>query len=245
MLDNYVSILARANRGLHLALRIGDLELLSQLLRAGAPTETWNDEGRTPIGVVVPRSDPKHQRALDILLAGGADPCGVQRDGRTAFEVALCHRDSQVESIAALLAYGARVPRTDHSCTRTAYPYLVAAGQRDRAVWYAAELRYQSAMTASTIASIPPHGLSAIAFDEELMDRMLCSAINKLNVKTLNFMKHRGAEICVALHNLHLPAFVTFTIFEHVFPLAHLMPMHKPWRLVTLVKHFHDKTNQK
>jgi hypothetical protein len=52
--------------------------------------------------------------------------------------------------------------------------------------------------------------------------------------------RKRLTEICIALQDLELPAWVTVQILRAARPWSTL-PLHKKWSLVCAVKHFHDK----
>jgi hypothetical protein len=52
--------------------------------------------------------------------------------------------------------------------------------------------------------------------------------------------RERLTEICIALQDLALPAWVTVQILDAARPWSTL-PLHKKWNLVCAVKHFHDK----
>jgi hypothetical protein len=47
-------------------------------------------------------------------------------------------------------------------------------------------------------------------------------------------------EICIALQDLALPAWVTVQILDAARPWSTL-PLHSKWNLVCTIKHFHDK----
>jgi hypothetical protein len=52
--------------------------------------------------------------------------------------------------------------------------------------------------------------------------------------------RERLTEICVALQDLTLPAWITVQILDAARPWSTL-PLHSKWNLVCAVKHFHDK----
>jgi hypothetical protein len=52
--------------------------------------------------------------------------------------------------------------------------------------------------------------------------------------------RERLTEICIALQDLALPAWVTVQILDAARPWSTL-PLHSKWNLVCAVKHFHDK----
>jgi hypothetical protein len=52
--------------------------------------------------------------------------------------------------------------------------------------------------------------------------------------------RERLTEICVALQDLALPAWITVQILDAAHPWSTL-PLHSKWNLVCAVKHFHDK----
>jgi hypothetical protein len=51
-------------------------------------------------------------------------------------------------------------------------------------------------------------------------------------------------EICIALQDLALPAWVTIKILRAARPWSTL-PLHSKWKLVCTVKHFHDQPEMK
>jgi hypothetical protein len=52
--------------------------------------------------------------------------------------------------------------------------------------------------------------------------------------------RERLTEICIALQDLALPAWVTVQILDAACPWSTL-PLHSKWSLVCAVKHYHDK----
>jgi hypothetical protein len=52
--------------------------------------------------------------------------------------------------------------------------------------------------------------------------------------------RERLTEICIALQDLELPAWVTVQILDAARPWSTL-PLHSKWNLVCAVKHYHDK----
>ncbi len=52
--------------------------------------------------------------------------------------------------------------------------------------------------------------------------------------------RERFTEICIALQEMQLPAWVTLKILKAAFP-STTLPLHALWALVCAVKHFHDK----
>jgi hypothetical protein len=52
--------------------------------------------------------------------------------------------------------------------------------------------------------------------------------------------RERLTEICIALQDLALPAWITVLILDAARPWSTL-PLHSKWNLVCAVKHFHDK----
>jgi hypothetical protein len=60
------------------------------------------------------------------------------------------------------------------------------------------------------------------------------------NITCISFIEDRATEICVALQELGLPAYVTYIIIEKYFP-PNAIRMWAKWELITAVKHFHDR----
>jgi hypothetical protein len=52
--------------------------------------------------------------------------------------------------------------------------------------------------------------------------------------------RERLTEICIALQDLELPAWVTVQILDAARPWSTL-PLHSKWSLVCTIKHYHDK----
>ena len=52
--------------------------------------------------------------------------------------------------------------------------------------------------------------------------------------------RERFTEICIALQDLNLPAWITVKILKACKPWSTLK-LHQKWKLVCAVKHFHDK----
>ncbi len=59
-------------------------------------------------------------------------------------------------------------------------------------------------------------------------------------ITCISFIADRATEICVALQELGLPAYVTYIILEEYFP-PNSIRMWAKWELITAVKHFHDR----
>ncbi len=60
------------------------------------------------------------------------------------------------------------------------------------------------------------------------------------DITCISFIEDRATEICVALQELGLPAYVTYIIIEEYFP-PNSIRMWAKWELITAVKHFHDR----
>ena len=56
----------------------------------------------------------------------------------------------------------------------------------------------------------------------------------------IGFVRERATEICVALQDLELPAFVTLTILDEAVH-ENSIRMWAKWELITAVKHFRDR----
>ncbi len=56
----------------------------------------------------------------------------------------------------------------------------------------------------------------------------------------IGFVRERATEICVALQDLELPAFVTLTILDEAVH-ENSIRMWAKWELITAVKHFHEQ----
>lgn len=54
--------------------------------------------------------------------------------------------------------------------------------------------------------------------------------------------RQRFTEICIALQSMQLPAWVTIKILKAA--CQSTLPLHKKWKLVCTVKHFHDKDSE-
>ena len=60
------------------------------------------------------------------------------------------------------------------------------------------------------------------------------------SITCISFIADRATEICVALQELGLPAYVTYILIEEYFP-PNSIRMWAKWELITAVKHFHDR----
>lgn len=47
-------------------------------------------------------------------------------------------------------------------------------------------------------------------------------------------------RVCSALQELELPTLLLLAIIDELCPFAHLLTMHAKWRVITVVRHFHD-----
>jgi hypothetical protein len=56
----------------------------------------------------------------------------------------------------------------------------------------------------------------------------------------IGFIRERAAEICIALQDLELPAFVTLMIVDEAVH-ENSIRMWAKWELITAVKHFRDR----
>jgi hypothetical protein len=66
--------------------------------------------------------------------------------------------------------------------------------------------------------------------------------VNKILVATthVGMIRERATEICIGLHDLELPAFVTLTIIDEAVH-ENSIRMWAKWELITAVKHFRDR----
>lgn len=55
----------------------------------------------------------------------------------------------------------------------------------------------------------------------------------------IRMIRFRCADICIALQDLELPAYVTLTIIDALIP--NTIKMYNKWKLITLIKHFIKK----
>jgi hypothetical protein len=53
-------------------------------------------------------------------------------------------------------------------------------------------------------------------------------------------IRERAMVVCIALHDLELPAFCTLKILDALFPPNNIR-MWAKWELITAVKHFHER----
>jgi ankyrin repeat protein len=79
------------------------------------------------------------------------------------------------------------------------------------------------------------------AGEEQRMAQTTAEFFNNLPRLGLSLINDRATDICIALQSLALPALITLSVVDAACPLAHVLPMHVKWRLVTLIKHFKDK----
>ena len=86
---------------LHWAVEVGDVELVTALLRAGA-TNAANRYGSTPLELAAENGNPK---VVDALLQGGADAKAASPEGETVLMTA--SRTGNLETMRMLLAHGA------------------------------------------------------------------------------------------------------------------------------------------
>jgi hypothetical protein len=56
----------------------------------------------------------------------------------------------------------------------------------------------------------------------------------------ISMIRERATEICIALQDLELPAFVTLTILDEAVH-ENSIRMWAKWELITAVKHFRDR----
>jgi hypothetical protein len=85
----------------------------------------------------------------------------------------------------------------------------------------------------------------------KVVDRLLentptifAAVIESCPPKKLIYFEYRKrfTEICIALQDLNLPAWITMMILRASYP-WNILTIHKQWKLVCTVKHFHDRSS--
>jgi uncharacterized protein len=129
LLQQHVDVNARQPDGstaLHWATHWDDLDLVDQLLRAGANPNAVNDLGVPPLSLACTNSSA---RTVARLLAGGADPDGTLRTGETALMTAA--RGGSIDIVQLLLAHHAKVNAVERVRGQTALMWAAAASHPD------------------------------------------------------------------------------------------------------------------
>jgi len=78
--------------------------------------------------------------------------------------------------------------------------------------------------------------------DTDECARLCAQRVNEIIAATtqIGMIRKRATEICIALQDLELPAFVTLTIIDEAVH-ENSIRMWAKWELITAVKHFRDR----
>jgi hypothetical protein len=129
-----------------------------------------------------------------------------------------------------------------HSDERQA-PYVARCGLQRRRVrrqrTYALDELAREEGARVDSGSVGGRGAVGNVIPEPLLDW----AIENIRLRQFDLLQLRAAEVCVGLQSLELPALVLCEIAAHAFaPRECLVPFHKVWTIVTMVKHYHQQS---
>ena len=191
------------------------LPLMRLLIGAGADVnQRSSNGGKLPLYAAI---QCQSEALVACLLLAGADPEAACR-GSTPLHAAVTRSLPGV--VALLLAAGADPSAT--SALSTVSPLLQAAQVRDN----------DSALLL----------LAAGASESVDDDGALAVARKQIWLAGFQTIRWRLAEVCVAVHELGLPAPLLVEIIECACaPFAAGLPYHYLWDAVVCVKHFHER----
>ncbi|MFS0918991.1 ankyrin repeat domain-containing protein [Brevibacillus sp. 179-C 1.1 NHS] len=107
---------------LHGAVMTDDIDLIAYLVAHGADVNAKNDEGITPLHIVL------YPEVAEILIAHGADIHASAYDGSTVLHTQVADGEERVDVVEVLLAKGAN-PNQKNNAGQT--PYDIARGRED------------------------------------------------------------------------------------------------------------------
>ena len=152
-----------------------------------------------------------HEDTMRVLIEAGADvDAALPRTLRTCLHRAV--RDNQGSVVQLLLLFGARCDIAD---VHTVLPAQMTVPQ-----------------------SISGALVFAIEQSHTPAEKRACNAVKALNRAKLLLIRERAIEICVALQNFRLPAWITVQIVDCACELARFVPLYLKWDLVVTTKHF-------
>jgi hypothetical protein len=184
-------------------------ELLRLAISHGINVHARDGEGKTRLMRATRASDLETMR---ILLMAGADVHCVSNSGDSVFSLCLlCFSpDVWVEG----LAYGAYP-------TDSWTPYKHTFGKQ---MYLLAEMQFATHQPSARRVADP-------AFARDLRTRVY--ALSWQLFCTL------AMPICFALQAIELPVLLTLEILDELLPMAHMHTMHRKWKLIQTIKHFH------
>ena len=192
-----------------------NVDVVQLLLRAGARVHARDKHGRQCLSIVASGKCPSH--VIPLLVEFAADIDAVDNDGWTALHHAAgWPRDPAVMQM--LLVCGASVSAVN------------ADGHTPLEVCQSAPC---AALLLAAGATQQTSRFNATSLRDEIV--RCRQSISHIRWKLI---RERLFCICVALHSLELPAFVTLCIANNVSPLVQLVPMHVKWSVIVAVKHW-------
>jgi ankyrin repeat protein len=231
---------------LYVAAETGHVEVLRLLIDAGGDIHHKTQSGLTPLAIAARNG---HGHIVRYLLRRGA------KVTRLVLEESVSKPD-QPGPVIVLNAFGYQFDQDLLAMTQRALPFFalwlagVPVDERrlpSRCIFFA---RLCGAIRGTEC----PDGINcAVENDDEHderfyhpgeEDRLAGTALRffeDIEMLGLTLINDRATEICIALQSLALPALVTLAVVDSACALAHVLPMHVKWRLVTLIKHFEKK----
>jgi hypothetical protein len=224
LLDNGLDLRRKSNRGAIFVISqcsfvyesaAVERELLRLVLSRGANVEAVDSHNGQFTRLMHATIDSDLE-TMRMLFMAGADVHFVSHGGESVFS--MCVRSEQSDVWVEALAYGAHpfdewIP----------YPYPEPRN-RGMIMYLLAEMR------------LIPHQPSAHHFTNAEFARDFKTSVYALSWQL--FCKI-AIPICFALQAIELPVLLTLEILDHRMPMAHMHAMHRKWKLIQTIKHFH------
>jgi ankyrin repeat protein len=208
----------------------GHTSMAALLLDAGANARDADSYGMT----LLHRAAASNAALVRKVIRCGADVHARDCRGQTAAHCIMWHSHEQV--LAPLFAAGLDLSATDGN-NKTVFMKMHAT------IATCAAAGANMGLLRSTSVSDESHALLIASGWVEPSDEParfdIAAAERVLLGQQMILLGLRGAEVCIGLQALDLPALVTCTMLEFVFaPMVNLVPFHRLWAIATKTKHF-------
>ena len=248
------------NTPLHCAVRANIVDSCVMLLAKGASIDARNDKGQTPLMLALENGT---REMSATLTAAGASLNVVDNAGRSVLHLAL-KRYANADELRTMLVRGANAYAlgTDYGQffdDESGIVALQAVGipiaekywhWRNEQHWDNAIAQYRCLQE---IQEERPRGIKLDSLSEhkrkheqqvgeyrEIFDDRVAEERVVFARQRFAFIRQSAATICMALQNLHFPAFVSVCIIEESFLYTDCIPWHCLWDLAVTVKHLRD-----
>lgn len=259
LLDAGICIHSRTRgsaQAIHIAARSGNAETVELLLSRGANHSSRTANGMVPLSMCPSLFIEEQGGVVAHLVRAGADINGTCGDGNTAVHYAVAAESAQ--RLFHLIVHGADVNRQNAS-GKAAWQF------RDGSPVYG-KLRTMSRlyMAGASISMWTPGEYDGVSMSERLMLDNIAAHLAGLPLHDTSHLSQRQIEIfdnfcldiirahsddiasvCIALHNLRLPALVLCEVVHEIYSCWQRLRFCDVWDRVVAVRHFHERRSKK